>query len=199
MTIYSDYDSRTIDVLIKDWDTSKPEKAPFIKIGKLLLALDQTGVDAWQALIKTLMTKYKANNIMLYSGRHGALEGCFTENGQVPYNTAEIDFYDEDVLEARALSRRLSVNIQVVDTGSFTKDSYRSRVLNDIKTNWIIVSWCHSISSMRNLTALTPAETMDFRKDGVRGKLAQSMKIRTIFDVVTEYYHWVPKTPEFIP
>ena len=186
MTIYNYDDSRTIGELLK-WNAANPANAPFIKIGKLLLAVDQTGAEAWQPLIRTLNTKYNADTFMLYSGRHGAMEGCFHENGQIPLGAAEKDFYNDDLAEVARFLKYVKVGITVVNTADLTKDLYKNRVLHDIDKHWIIVAWCHSIASMRTIP---DSPIQDY---SVVVNSAENMKKIAICDILKDYFDWVPK------
>lgn len=186
MTIYNYDDSRTIGDLLK-WNMANPANAPFIKIGKLLLAVDQTGAEAWQPLIRTLNTDYHADAFMLYSGRHGALEGCFHDNGQVPLLVAEKAFYEDDVKEVKRFLKFVNVGITVVNTADLTKDLYKNRVLHDINKHWIIVAWCHSIASMRTIP------NSPIQDNSVLVNSAENMTKRAICDIVKDYFDWVPK------
>lgn len=192
MTIYLANENKTIADLQR-WDGGNPRNAPFIRIGKLLLAVDQTGVEAWQPLINTLRDTHGANKFKLYSGRHGALEGCFQDNGQVPATAPEISFYNDDEREARRFAPLARVDIQVVDTGRLPKLLYKQRVLTDIASgHWVIVAWCHSIASMSTI----PNNAIpDYRPGGVLWVSAQNTARRRIRDIVNEDYTWVPKVP----
>ena len=190
MAIYQSNEFRTIAELQR-WDMANPANAPFIKIGRLILAVDQTGAEAWQPLINTLKQDHGARKFMLYSGRHGALEGCFQDNGQVPGGAKETGFYQDDVREANRFAPLANVDIQVVDTGHLSKLLYKQRVLTDIASgHWVIVAWCHSIASM--YTRPNNAAP-DYRRGGVLWVSAMNMTRRRIRDVVIEDYAWVPR------
>ena len=193
MTVYSPNESRTIAELQR-WDMSNPANAPFVRIGRLLLAVDQTGAEAWQPLINSLKKEFGALTFMLYSGRHGALEGCFQDDGEIPRIALDLSFYQDDLKEANRFTGLAGVNrIEVVDSGPFSKSQYQQRVLTDTAAgHWVIVAWCHSIASM----CTVPNDAIpNYRKGGVLWVSAQNMTRRRIRDVVEEDYQWVPRVP----
>jgi hypothetical protein len=190
MTIYQSNETRTIAELLR-WDTNNPANAPFVKIGRLLLAVDQTGAEAWQPLINTLRQNLPERTFMLYSGRHGALEGCFHDNGRVVGGAREIRFLQDDQREVERFAPLANVEIQVVDTGCLEKRLYKQRILTDIASgHWIIVSWCHSIASM---CTIPNNAAPDYRPGGVLWISAMNMTRRRICDIVDEDYAWVPQ------
>lgn len=190
MAIIERDDQRTIAQLLRTWNLGVPAGAPFVRIGRLLLAVDQTGVEAWQPLINQLKAQYSANRFSLHSGRHGALEGCFRDDGLVPLGAAAPLFRDEDVCESAEFSLRAGVEIKVVDTGALPKEAYKEGVLADLALgDWVIVSWCHSIASM----ATQPNNpTGGLLEGGDLWISAQNESRRRIADVVREDYSWVP-------
>lgn len=189
MAIYESNEIRTIAEL-QHWDMANPANAPFIKIGRLLLAVDQTGAEAWQPLINTLKQRYDARKFMLYSGRHGALEGCFQDNGQVHSGAVDHGFYNDDVNEANRFAPLAGVDIQVVDTGRLQKLLYKQRVLTDIAAgHWVIVAWCHSIASMCTIpNNVVP----NYSRGSTLWISAMNTARRRIRDIVKEDYAWVP-------
>lgn len=190
MTIYQSDETRTIADLLR-WNIADAAEAPFIRIGRLLLAVDQTGAEAWQPLINSLRDNYGARNFMLYSGRHGALEGCFQDNGMVPAGVAASRFYDDDVGESNRFAPLAQVDIQVIDTGHLPKLLYKQRVLTDTALgNWVIVSWCHSIASM---CTVPNNAAPNFGKGGVLWVSAMNMARRRVIDIVNEDYAWLPR------
>lgn len=189
MTIYLRYENRTIAELQR-WDMSNSSNAPFIKIGNLLLAIDQTGAEAWQPLINTLKRDYNAKKFILYTGRHGAMEGCFHDDGRVPASAPDISFYNDDLNEANRFSVATGVDIDVVNTSFIPKILYKRRVLTDVATgHWVIVAWCHSIASM---CTIPNNANQDYQQGGVLWVSAQNMTRRRVSDIVSEDYAWVP-------
>ena len=187
MTVYFPNENRTIAEL-QQWDARQPAQAPFVRIGRLLLAVDQTGAEAWQPLMNTLRTPAQ-NRFMLYSGRHGALEGCFHDNGQAPIAAADRGFYDDDQREAVRFSAAARVDIEVVDTSRLPKPLYKQRILTDVANGyWVIVAWCHSIASM---CTIPDNVTRNYSRGSYLWISAQNMTRRRISDIVTEDYGWV--------
>jgi len=187
MTIFLSTESRTLAELLV-WDSTNPAKAPFIKIGRLLLAVDKTGCEAWQPLMKQLKQQHNATKFSLYSGRHGALEGCFQDNGEVPASAHDRCFYDDDVKEAARYGPAEGVDIEVVDTARTPMRLYTQRVLTDIACGqWVIVVWCHSIASMTRI----PNNAPEIYHKGPLFISAQNTSRRRVCDIVREDYGWV--------
>ena len=44
-----------------NWDANEPTKAPFVQIGRVLLAVDQTGKECWVPICEQLMKHKKSN------------------------------------------------------------------------------------------------------------------------------------------
>lgn len=189
MAIINATDPRTIAEL-QSWNASNPANAPFVKIGQLLLAVDQTGAEAWQPLVNKLKLAHGAKKFAIYSGRHGALEGCFQDNGQVPTTAPDIAFFDDDTREAARFAPLAGVSIDVVDTARLPKALYRQRVITDIISgHWVIVAWCHSIASM---TTIPNNVRPDYSRGSVLWVSAQNTTRRRVSDIVKEDYGWVP-------
>jgi hypothetical protein len=189
MAIVAPNDQRTLAELQR-WDPADPGNAPFVKIGRLLLAVDQTGAEAWQPLIKELKRVYGARDFVLYSGRHGALEGCFQDNGMMPGNARDLAFLQDDQTEASRFAPLEGVNIEVLDSSWMQKLIYKRRVLTDLAGgSWVIVAWCHSIASMCTI----PNGVMpNYERGSVLWVSAQNMVRRRVSDIVREDYAWVP-------
>lgn len=192
MSYYQSNEVRTIAELLR-WDMAKAANAPFIKIGRLILAVDQTGNEAWEQIINKLKQDHGARKFKLYSGRHGAIEGCFQDNGEVYEGAAHPGFYQDDLREANRFERLANIDIQVVDTGRLSKLLYKQRVLTDIASgHWVIVSWCNSIASMHT-RPINANAAADYLEGGVLFVDAFEMTRKRICDVVIEDYAWVPR------
>lgn len=192
MTIHLASDSRTINELLFSWNQGSPAQAPWVKAGRVLLAIDQTGAEALKALVPELQRRYGAREIMILSGRHGAMEGCFQEDGKLaPDVRAERirGDYLIDKAAAADLETRLGMQITVVDSWLFNRDQYQHRVrLAMALGQWVIVAWCHSIASMRTV----PNGATDCSRDSPRWVSAMAMLQRRVSDVVREDYGWIP-------
>lgn len=189
MAIITGADQRTIADL-QSWNANNPANAPFVKIGRLLLAVDQTGAEAWQPLVNQLKQAHGAKKFAIYSGRHGALEGCFQDNGQVPTTAPDVGFFDDDTREAARFAPLAGVSIDVIDTSRLPKALYKQRVLTDIVNGYfVIVAWCHSIASM---TTIPNNARPDYQRGSPLWVSAQNTIRRRVADIVREDYAWVP-------
>lgn len=189
MTLYAHNDNRTIRELL-NWDASEGANAPFVKVGQLLLAVDQTGTEAWPHVIAAVKRQYNGKEFALYSGRHGSIEGCFHENGRIPHKALCKQFFDDDEKLAASESKKQGVYIDVVDTGWLQKVFYKQRILSDLAMKrWVIVSWCHSISSMRTIPNNAAP---NYQQGSELWKLAQGVAAMRVSDLVAADYAWVP-------
>jgi hypothetical protein len=145
---------KTPEQIYNETNLANEDACPWVQLGNLFVSVTTTGNKSWRPVVRSeYMRGYR--DFTLLTGRHGNQFGQEVDlRGAFGPGVADLAHYNQDVVEAGELTRRLDgAQIEVIDVGQPPYDSVvslKQLALEKLRTPRIVIfAWCFSIFSMR--------------------------------------------------